>query len=244
MADIISPYQPHGISSEQNLLEDLINESLYHRGTMFYYIPRTLIGKDEILGEDRLSQFKNAYPISMFFENIDSFGGQGAFIQKFGLMIEQSATLIVSKRNWTNLIGQYGQTILPNRPCEGDLLYFPLTDTMFSINFVEHQNQFYQLGKLYVYRLQIETFVYGSEKIDTGIQEIDDFETLRSYDVTNIPYYEDGNSPMDYGDSPMDLIPGETNADIPNGYGDNENYKKSGSKFIFDINNPFGDIEF
>lgn len=238
MADIISPYQPKGISTEQNLLEDLINESLYHKGTMFYYIPRTLVGKDNILGEDRLSQFKNAYPISMFFENIDSFGGQGEFIQKFGLMIEQSATLIVSKRNWANLIGQYGQTILPNRPCEGDLLYFPLTDTMFSIMFVEHQNQFYQLGKLYVYRLQIETFVYSSEKIDTGIEEIDDFETLRSYDTSIIP--DNGNSPLDYGDSPIET----PIADIPNGYGDNEDYKKSGSSFIFDTDNPFGDITF
>jgi hypothetical protein len=241
MTDIISPYQPKGISSEQNLLEDLINESLYHRGTMFYYIPRTLIGKDDILGEDRLSEFKNAYPISMFFENIDSFGGQGAFIQKFGLMIEQSATLIVSKRNWNNLVGQYGQTILPNRPAEGDLLYFPLTDTLFSIMFVEHQNQFYQLGKLYVYRLQIETFVYGSEKIDTGISDIDEFETLRSYDVDNLIEI-DGDSPI--GESPYDPSYTETNADIPNNYGRNEKFKQESNGFIFDVDNPFGDVEF
>jgi hypothetical protein len=91
-------YFSHGTKNEQYLLEDLIVECLSIYGVDFYYIPRTLVGKDDILGEDRLSQFKDAYPIEMYFENVDSFEGQGAFIQKFGLMIEQSATLTVARR--------------------------------------------------------------------------------------------------------------------------------------------------
>jgi hypothetical protein len=145
------------------------------------YIPRTLVSKDEILGEDRLSKFTSSFPIEMYFENVDSLDGQGAFIQKFGLMMEQSATLVVARRRWDQLVGRYGQTIIPTRPCEGDLIYFPLTKGLFEIKFVKHQDPFYQLGKLYVFKLQVELFQYASEKIDTGITEIDAFETLKTF---------------------------------------------------------------
>jgi hypothetical protein len=117
----------------------------------------------------------------MYFENIDSFDGQGQFIQKFGLMVEQSATLVVARRRWDQLVGRYGQTIIPTRPCEGDLIYFPLSKGLFEIKFVKHQDPFYQLGKLYVYKLQVELFQYASERIDTGIAEVDVFESLQTF---------------------------------------------------------------
>ena len=212
-------YFSHGTRNEQYLLEDLIVESLSVYGTDFYYIPRTLVGKDEILGEDRLSKFKTAFPIEMYFENVDSFDGQGAFIQKFGLMMEQAATLTVARRRWDQLIGRFGQTQLPNRPCEGDLLYFPLTNALFEIKFVQHQDPFYQLGKLYVYKLSVELFQYASEKIDTGIKEIDKLETLKSFDIAI-----------------------NSDVDMPMSYGDNSKFQEEALDIIFDTNNPFGDI--
>ena len=179
----VNVYFGQGVRAEQMLIEDLIIESLKIYGQEIMYIPRTLISKDEILGEDRLSQFNSSFPIEMYFENVDSLDGQGAFIQKFGLMMEQSATLVVARRRWDQLIGRYGQTIIPTRPCEGDLIYFPLTKGLFEIKFVKHQDPFYQLGKLYVYKLQIELFQYSSEFLDTGSQEIDAFESLKSFNT-------------------------------------------------------------
>lgn len=176
-------YFSQGTRNEQYLVEDLIIESLKIFGQDFYYIPRTLVSKDEILGEDRLSEFKQSFPIEMYFENVDSFDGQGAFIQKFGLMMEQSATLVVARRRWDQLVGRYGDTIIPTRPCEGDLLYFPLTKGLFEIRFVKHQDPFYQLGKLYVYKLQVELFQYSSERINTGIEEVDAFESLKTHSI-------------------------------------------------------------
>jgi hypothetical protein len=177
----VNVYFSQGTKNEQYLVEDLIIESLKIYGQEFFYIPRTLVSKDEILGEDRLSEFKSSFPIEMYFENVDSFEGQGQFIQKFGLMIEQSATLVVARRRWEQLVGRYGQTIIPTRPNEGDLIYFPLTKGLFEIKFVKHQDPFYQLGKLYVYKLQIELFQYSSERIDTGIAAVDAFETLKTF---------------------------------------------------------------
>ena len=191
-------YFGHGTKNEQYLLEDLIIESISIWGQDFYYIPRVLVAKDNILGEDRLSQFKTAFPVEMYLETVDGFEGQGAFIQKFGLMMEQSATLTVSRRRWDQLIGRYGVSQLPNRPAEGDLLFFPLTGGLFEIKFVQHQDPFYQLGKLYVYKLSVELFQYSSEKIDTGIEEVDAFEDLKTFDVTK---QEDVQKPDSYGDN-------------------------------------------
>jgi hypothetical protein len=182
-----SVYFSNGTRSEQLTYEDIIVESISIFGQDFYYIPRTLVGKDDILGEDRLSKFKNAYAIEMYLESHDGFEGQGAFIQKFGLMMEQSATLTVARRTWERFVGQHGLSILPNRPAEGDLLYFPLTGGLFEIKFVKHQDPFYQAGKLYVYKLQVELFQYASEHMQTGIKEIDNFESLKSFDTEKVP---------------------------------------------------------
>ena len=177
-----SVYFSHGTRSEHLLHEDIIVESISIYGQNFYYIPRELVAKDEILGEDRLSKFKKAFAIEMYLENAEGFEGQGAFIQRFGgMMMEQSATLTVARRRWEQLVGRFGATTIPSRPNEGDLLYFPLTDGLFEIKFVQHQDPFYQIGKLFVYKLEVELFQYASERIDTNIKQIDDFETLKSF---------------------------------------------------------------
>lgn len=212
-------YFSQGTKNEQYLIEDIIIESLQIYGQELFYIPRVLVSKDEIFGEDRLSEFKTAFPIEMYFENVDSFDGQGAFIQKFGLMMEQSATLVVARRRWEQFIGRYGATTIPTRPNEGDLLYFPLTNGLFEIKFVKHQDPFYQLGKLYVYKLQVELFQYSSERMSTGIQNIDAFETLKTFDVTK-------NADVDTVES----------------FGDNNKFKTQGNDVIFNEENPFGEL--
>lgn len=174
-------YISQGVASEQNLIESLIIESLKIYGQNVFYIPRTQVAKDEILGEDPLSKFEQAFPIEMYFENVDNLGGQGPFIQKFGLFNELSATLVVARSRWQELVGQHGNTFVPNRPNEGDLIYFPLTKGLFEIKFVQHQDPFYQLGKLYTFKMEVELFQYASEKIDTGVAEIDKFEELKTF---------------------------------------------------------------
>lgn len=212
-------YFSQGTVNEQNLMEDIIIESMKIYGNDVCYIPRTLISKDNILGEDRLSEFTNSYPVEMYFEQIDNFDGQGAMLQKFGLMVEQSATLVVARKRWQQLIGVHGDTIIPTRPCEGDLVYFPLSKGLFEIKFVKHQDPFYQLGKLYVYKLQVELFQYASERIETGDPDIDVFESLKTFDTTL-----------------------QIDIDVPDSFGDNNKFKEEFINLTFDTNNPFGEI--
>lgn len=217
-------YFSQGTKNEQYMMEDIIIESMQIYGQDLYYIPRTLVSKDEILGEDRLSEFKDSFPIEMYFENIDNFEGQGAFIQKFGLMIEQSATLVVSRRRWEQLVGRFNKTIIPTRPCEGDLIYYPLTKSLFEIKFVKHQDPFYQLGKLYVYKLQVELFQYSSERISTGDVNIDVFKSLNTLHTTeNLNYTIDVDNQG-------------------NSFGDNNKFKAEAEDIIFSEQNPFGEV--
>jgi len=208
----------HGDDSEQDLLEDLIIESIQIWGHELYYIPRTMVALDEILGEDRLSRFENAFPIEMYFENVDSFNGQGPFLQKFGLTNEYSATFSMARKRWKELVGDVNTGgVLPNRPSEGDLLYYPLTKGLFEIKFVQDKEPFFQLGKLYTWKLEVELFQYSSEVIDTGLDEIDIFETEKSHDITINPVAED----------------------VMN-YGDNETLDTETSSIIVNRNNPLG----
>lgn len=162
-----------GRTSEQNLYEDLIIESMQIYGFELYYIPRKAFNPDIILTEDPLSTYENAYPIEMYMENVGGFEGEGELLTKFGLEIRDTANFIVSRRRWSQIVGSQGQTILPTRPAEGDLIYFPLTKAYFEIRKVDGQTPFFQVGKLYVFKLICELMQFSNERINTGIEEID-----------------------------------------------------------------------
>jgi hypothetical protein len=75
----------------------------------------------------------------------------------------------------------YSNTI--NRPQEGDLIYFPMVGKLFEIKFVEHEQLFYQTGRLQTYDVRCELFQYSSERINTGNTEIDVIEDTYSLDT-------------------------------------------------------------
>ena len=163
-------------NNEQHLLQDLMVESIKIFGHDVSYLPRTKNNVDNLLGEDPTSSFTAAYPIEMYIKNTDGFAGEGAFVGRFGLEIRQQITFTVARRTWD------GQGI-STRPLEGDLIWFPMTNKLFEIQFVDHESVFYQLGKLPVYDLSCELFEYSDEDIDTGIDEIDKVEVENAYAV-------------------------------------------------------------
>jgi hypothetical protein len=172
-----------GTTNEQRLVEDLVIESLKIYGHDIYYMPRTLVNRDTIFDEDTLSQFTQSYPLEMYLENVNGFDGEGDLFTKFGIEIRDQATFIVSQRRWEETTLTSGGTFtLTERPAEGDLLYFPKTGSIFEIKLVEFTNPFYQVGKLFVYRLQCELFQYSSEVLNTGT-DADEIEDTNSLDM-------------------------------------------------------------
>ena len=159
--------------NEQELLHSLVTESIQIYGHDVNYIPRTLVNEDTILGEDSISEYKDAYSIEMYIKSVDGFEGEGDLVSKFGLEIRDQIVFSVARRAFEGLdIGV--------RPKEGDLIYFPLTEKLFQIMFVEHETPFYQTGALPTFDLTCELFTYSDEKIDTGVEEVDVIEQKQS----------------------------------------------------------------
>ena len=175
---MLNPYFQQGARTEQNLLQDLINEQLKMYGVEVHYLPRKYVTEKTVIREVIQSTFDDAYPIEAYVENVDGYGDNPTLLSKFGIQATNELNLIISKERWENyiqpLIKNETNVKLSTRPKEGDLVYFPLGDRLFEIKYVEHEKPFYQLQKNYVYELRCELFRLEDELIDTGIDEIDD----------------------------------------------------------------------
>jgi hypothetical protein len=218
----------HSIATERNLYSDLIKEAIQIYGHDVYYMDRTLVAEDNILGEDSLSKYRTQHPIEMYMEDADGgFAGEKELMNQFGLQNLSEATFVVNKSRFQELDRQMqiedgtdtssGGSILleagtidqssdsstlttvtgdnnfyiiqdtaatdSDRPQEGDVIYHPVLDKMFQINFVDHDEPFYQLDNNPVYKMRCRMYDYSSEIIDTGISDIDAIETEQSQDT-------------------------------------------------------------
>ena len=212
----------HSIATERSLYSDLIKEAIQIYGHDVYYMDRTLVAEDTILGEDTLSKYRTQHPIEMYMEDSDGgFAGERELMNQFGLQNLSEATFVVNKERFQELDRQVqiedgtdtssGGSILleagtidqssdsstlttvtgdnnfyilqdtaatdSDRPQEGDVIYHPVLDKMFQINFVDHDEPFYQLDSNPVYKMRCRLYDYSSEIIDTGISDIDAIET-------------------------------------------------------------------
>jgi len=174
----------HAVQTEQQLYEDLVVESLRIYGHETYYLPRQVIEEDTILNEDVQSKFGDAYSVEMYIENAEGFEGEGDLMSKFGVQVRDQATFVISLRSWERFISLDSNLATSFRPNEGDLVYFPLSGSMFEIKFVEHEDPFYQVGKLFVFKLRCELFEYSQEDFDTGIGDIDVIEDEQAYSLS------------------------------------------------------------
>ena len=172
----------HGTNTpEQRLIENLIIESIKTYGTDVFYCPRTLNDEDTLMGEDNTSSYNSAHTIEMYIKSVDGFEGEGDFISKFGLQIKDQITFTVAKRRWAELNVQ-GEGRAES-PAEGDLIYFPTTEALFQVMFIEDEAVFYQTGGLQTYDLLCELFYYSDQNLNTGIEAIDKVEREQSYSI-------------------------------------------------------------
>ena len=206
------------IATEQSLYADLVAEAIQIHGHDVYYLDRTLVAEDTVLGEDALSKFNTQSLIEMYMEDSGGgFAGEKELMSQFGLQNLSEATFVVSKTRFQEKTKQIqieagtdstssGSILLESgtidstsklegsnfyivnetdatdadRPQEGDAIYHPTLKKLFEINFVDHDEPFYQLDSNPVYKMRCRLFDYGSEALDTGITEIDAIESSLS----------------------------------------------------------------
>jgi len=176
-----SPHFSQKVRSEQNLYEDIIIESMKIYGQDVYYLPRTIVNEDTILGEAVASSFGNSYKIEMYLENTDGFDGEGDLFTKFGVEIRDEATFIVARKRWAQTISSSNNNITVLRPKEGDLIWLELSNKLFEIMHVEHESPFYQLSNLPTYKMRCQLFEYSGEDIDTGVDGINKIQSDFGY---------------------------------------------------------------
>ena len=211
---------------EQDLVEDLTIESIKVYGHNVKYMPKSIQEIDHLFGEDKLLKYETAADVEMYVKNVEGFEGEGEFMSKFGVQLNDQLTLTVARKRFdqirteklttevgynylqesantdspsrqfltgnnhtesivleTGTTGVNAYSITANRPQEGDLIFFPLVNKIFEIKFVEHEDIFYQTGRLQSYDLRCELFKYSSEQIRTGNTDIDSIETAGTLDT-------------------------------------------------------------
>ncbi len=174
-------YFSQKVRSEQNLYEDIVIEALKVYGQDVYYLPRDLVNEDKIFGDDPVSSFNSSYMLEMYIENTEGFEGEGDLFTRFGVEIRDEATFVVSRRRWTDTVQRYDNEITVDRPAEGDVIYLPMSKAFFQITHVEHEQPFYQLSNLPVYKLRCQLYEYTGEDMDTGVDVLDDLEAKWAY---------------------------------------------------------------
>ena len=178
-----SVYFSRGTQSEQWLYEDLLIEAIQIRGHEVFYLPRTLVNEDDLFGEDTLSKFTDAYSIEMWMENNEGFDGDKEILTRFGLEVRNEVTFVIARRRWEDTISLDENLIVNTRPNEGDLIWHPTIKQMYEISFVDHDDPFYEIKNLPVYKLYCRTYEYSQERFDTDITAIDTIEDTESTDA-------------------------------------------------------------
>lgn len=173
----LNSYFLQGSPSEQRLIQDLINEQLKMYGQDVLYMPRRIIGEKTVIKEVVASKFDDSFRIEAYLMNFEGFSGNGDLLTKFGVRSNDEINLVISKERYDDFISPLlklwpeSERKLAYRPQEGDLIWFPLDESLFEIKYVEGKKPFYQLNNLYVYELRCERFEYEDEIID--VPEVD-----------------------------------------------------------------------
>ena len=162
--------------AEQELINELTSEVIKIHGMDVFYIPRTIVKEDLLLGEDVLAKFSTAYEIEMYLKGTEGFGGEGDLVSKFGLDVRDEVIFTVHKDRFELATDMA-------KPLEGDLVFLPISKGLFEIKFVEHEQPFYQAGKNYSFDITCELYQYSQEQLETGITDIDDIEKEQGYTI-------------------------------------------------------------
>ena len=95
------------VATERTLYSDLIAEAIQIYGHDVYYLDRTLVAEDTVMGEDSLSKFVTQAKIEMYMEDGEGgFAGEKELMSKFGLENLSEATFVVSKLRFQEMTKQ------------------------------------------------------------------------------------------------------------------------------------------
>lgn len=161
----------HQDPEEQDLLMDLVAESIHVAGQDMWYVPRTIHNRDAVFSEGEFHSYDSAYMLEFMIKSTSQMGGEGALLSKFGVEVRDEMVLTVSKRTFQEEVSTENPDV--TRPREGDLIFVPMIGGLFTIKYVDKKAFFYQLGDLQAYDLTLELYENTNADFNTGVPEID-----------------------------------------------------------------------
>jgi hypothetical protein len=225
-------------SGEQNLLEDLIVESIKIYGEDMYYITRNINNLDKLYTADDQSSYTNAFLCEFYIKSVDGFSGDGNFMSKFGLEIRDQVIFSIAQRTFNREIGAYSTL---KRPNEGDLIYFPLNNKCFQVKFVNKFEMFYQLGALQTWEMTCELFEYSDEVFNTGIPAIDSIQQNFSTNILDYSIRDELDNYLTDEDGNY-LVDEHYNLNVIEGTGTNDVMASESSSFVdWSVYDPFSE---
>lgn len=205
-------FQNYDYFNEQQLIDDLVIESIQIYGVDIIYITNSIQEIDAVFREDDIPIFNETFDFEVYLKSVDGFEGEGDFLSKFGLEIRDQVTFSLAARTFE----KYVNRMRPDRkrPLEGDIVFFPLNSKMYKIMSVEHESVFYQSGSLQVFDLRCELVEYSGERFQTGRDNIDTYfdsidttkattlEELETYDnnTMNLDFEKEADSILDFSE--------------------------------------------
>lgn len=259
--NVLNPYVNfYNYADTQSLQDTLIAESIQMRGVECFYLRREFVNLDLIFGEDVQSKFEKAYRIATYIKSYEGFEGQHEFFSKFGMQVNDELVFQVNP----GLFKYQADGALPR---EGDLVYFPMGNTLFELTWVEPFVPFYHNGVNTTITMYATKFIYSGERLNPKVKEIivpeprDENHGLNFNELTSLDGLMEAlpetTAFVDTDElTPVHMLNGladtqlnqfEEDTVIKNEaskYVDPENYKPingSGSPFVFN-NSPFDDF--
>ena len=233
-------FQNFSSSGEQNLIENLVIESIKIHGIDNYYIPRKIINRDNAFREQEFSEYGEAIQIEMYIRNVDGFEGDGEFLSKFGVEVRDQITFSIALRVFEN---EVGSVLRRDRPSESDLIFFPFTKALYTIKYVNKKPIFYQMGALQMYDVVCELFEYSNEIFNTGIDIID--KTYNAFLTTTDPFIAlTENSLQILTEDGFHIIKEEYDIDYLDQTSQNDIFEAEGLDFLdFTERDPFSESD-
>jgi len=201
-------FQNYDYFNEQQLIDDLVIETIQIHGVDIIYITNSIQEVDAIFREDDIPIYDETFDFEVYVKNVDGFEGEGDFLSKFGLEIRDQVTFTLAVRTFE----KYVNRIRPDRkrPLEGDIIFFPLNSKMYKIMSVEHESIFYQAGSLQLFDMRCELIEYSGQRFQTGRDNIDtyfnDIDTTQATTLESLETYDDNAMNLDFEKIGDDII--------------------------------------
>lgn len=190
--EILNPYVNFNHYKNSQILADvLVAESIQMRGVECYYVPREYVSPDLIFGEDLKNKFTKAWKFAAYLNSFEGYEGAKSFFSNFGMQVQDEVTLSINPNLFKHQVNG-------KEPKEGDLIYFPMDNSLFEINWVEPYDPFYQLGQNAIRKITASKFIYSGEEINPVLQKneginIPEFSELELNPVRNLNGIHDIN---------------------------------------------------